>query len=184
MTSNTERMAVNAALEKIIARIDENREAARRVVKYGSGLKESKRIQMKYRSRTRSSGEDVSGYSPGQGEVTIKDAERQEEKEWEGGVNKDRIGHFRLWKEEEGELRFHHFWKSGITTRSIGGERPDEYCLGYDPVSLEPTYLGLNREKLVFTLWLGIWMDISRFYLEAIYGKVPKKVVINIQLHN
>ncbi len=131
MNLNIKRMAVNAAMEKLVARADEDGEAARVVVEYGSKLKKSSRVQVEYASSTKSSGDEVSGYSPGQGEITIKDKEREEEKEWAFGVHKDRVGYFRLWKEEEGQLQFHHFWKSGITTKPIDDEGPEEYHLGY-----------------------------------------------------
>jgi hypothetical protein len=184
MTSNVARMAVNAAIEKLITQTDEDGESARTVIQYGSKLKKSGRVQLEYSSNTKSSGEEVSGYSPGQGEITIKDKERDEQKEWAFGVNKDRIGYFRLWKEEEGLLQFHHFWKSSITTKPIDDEGPDEYHLGYDSHSLEPKYLGIKRKRIVLTLWFGITLEISRFYLEQVYGTVPKILGIGINFHN
>lgn len=183
MTPNTQRMAVNAAIEKLIARADDDGEAARVVVDYGSKLKKSGPVQIEYASSTKSSGDEVSGYPPGQGEITIKDKEREEQKEWALGVHKDRVGYFRLWKEREGQLQFHHFWKSSITTKPIDGEGPEEYHLGYDPASLEPKYLGIRRKRIVVTLWLGISLEISRFYLEQIYGKVPQIRGIGVKLY-
>lgn len=183
MTSNVERMMVNAAIEKLIARSDEDGQAARIVVEYGSKLKKSGKVKIEYLSNTKSSGDEISGYSPGQGEITIKDKEREEQKEWAYGVHKDRVGYFRLWKEKEGLLQFHHFWKSSITTKSIDDEGPDEYRLGYNPTSLEPKYLGILRKRVVLTLWLGITLEISRYYLEQVYGKVPRLRGIDIEFY-
>jgi hypothetical protein len=182
MTPNSERMAVNAAIERLITRVDEDSEAARIIVSYGSKLKKSGSIQMEANSSTKSSGSEVSGYSPVQGEITIKDKEHEEQKEWSFGVHKDRVGYFRLWKEGEGLLKFHHFWKSSITTKSIDDDGPEEYHLGYDVVSFDPKYLGVRRKRVVFTLWLGITLEISHFYLEQIYGKVPRFRGIGIKL--
>lgn len=180
MTPNIQRMAVNAAIEKLIARADDDGEAARVVVAYGSRLKKSGPVSIEYASITKSSGDEVSGYSPGHGDISIKDNEREERKEWAFGVHKDRVGHFRLWKEKEGLLQFHHFWKSDTTTQSVDGEAPEEYHLGYDPFSLEPKYLGVCRKRIVATFWFGLSVKISREFLEEIYGKVPPLFVFSI----
>jgi hypothetical protein len=174
MTQNATRMEVNAAIEKLIMRADDNGEAAKVVVEYGSKLQKSGRVVIQYSSTTTSSGDEVSGYSPGHGEITISDKKREENKEWAFGIHKDRVGYFRLWKSKEGELRFHHFWKSSAATKSIDSEGPEIYCLGYDPVSFEPKYLCIEHEEVLFTLWFGVAIEIFRLYREQIYGTVPK----------
>ena len=174
MTSSEERMAVNAAIEKLIAREDGDGEAARIVVNYGSKLKKTGDISIEWAKNKKSSGGEVSGYSPQHGEITVKDEEREEQKKWEFGIHKDRIGHYRLWKGEEGQLRFQHFWKSSLTTRPIEGKGPEIYFLGYDPASLEPKYLGVLREKITFTFWFIYTVEIVHPYLEPVYGDIPE----------
>ena len=183
MTPNEERMAVNAAIEKLIAKADEDGEAARVVVSYGSKLKASEKIQIESVTNQKSSGGEVSGYSPQHGEITVKDEKREERKEWTRGVYKDRIGHYRLWKEDDGLLKFHHFWKSGLTTKSPDSEDPETYHLGYDIATLEPKYLGIRRKRITAKFWLLCTVEIARPYLEPVYGDVPKLDGIGFILH-
>ena len=170
MPSNPERMAVNAAIERLIAQTDEDGEAARTVIAYGAKLKRSKAIQIRYSSDAQSGGDSVSGYSPGHGDISIEDKERSEHKEWSFGVYKDRIGHYRLWKESEGLLKFHHFWKSDITTKAPDDAGPDQFHLGYDQASQELRYLGVLRQRVLCQLHLGLTVKIVWLYLERIYG--------------
>jgi hypothetical protein len=116
----------------------------------------------------------VSGHTPEFGDVTIKDESREEQIEKSFGVYKDRVGYYRLWKDSDGTLRFHHFWKSGITTQSVFKAGPEEYYLGYDTRSLEPLYLGLLQRKILLRFWLWKKIEISREYLEPIYGTMPR----------
>lgn len=182
MTSNIGRMAVNAAIEKLIGRMDDDGQAAQVVVAYGSQLKKSNSLQMEYTRTNKSSGDKVSGYSPGLGEVTIHDAKREEHREWSSGVHKDRVGYYRLWKEKDGLLVLHHFWKSSIATQ-VTDDDPEVYHLGYNPVSLEPLYFGVQRERIVCRVWLGCTLEISRLCLEQIYGHVPPLRITKVKLY-
>ena len=182
MTDNSERMAVNAAIEKLIAQDDEDGEAARVVIEYGDSLQTSGRIQISRSRHTKSSGSEVSGYSPGHGKVTVKDEGKEEHTEWDFGVHKDRVGYFRLWKEQNGLLRFHHFWKSGITTASMT-QLPDVYHLGYEPESLEPNYLGIERKSTILKFWLGVTIEVHKTYLEPLYGTVPKLRQVGLTIY-
>lgn len=168
-------MAVNAAIEMLIARADDDGDAARVVIEYGSKLSGSGKFQIEVTSHTKSSGNKVTGVTPGQGNVTIENKEREKHTEWAHGVHKDRIGKFRLWKEVDGVLKFHHFWKSSITTASSTTEQPDEYSLGYDPTTLEPRYLGVMRRRLLSTFWFIFRIRVIELYLEPIYGEVPPR---------
>ena len=166
------RMAVNAAIEQLVARSDESGEAARTVIAYGHTLKKAGKLKIILSSNTTTSGDSISGHTAEHGEVSIEEPEHQEHKEWAYGINKDRVGHYRLWKEGDGLLIFHHFWKSTITTQGPDDEDPEEYHLAYDPGSLEPNYLGVERKRVV--LALGRYFVISRRYLEPIYGTIEK----------
>lgn len=169
-------MAVNTAIEKLIARADDDGQAAEIVIRYGSKLKQSGLFEVQTSIKSNSSGNSVSGYSPGHGEVTVQDSEREKHIEKNFGVYKDRIGHYRLWKTAEGGLRFHHFWKSDMTTMGIDGKEPQEFYLGYDQRSLALTYLGL-RHKHPLALRIGKFtLVFMTYHLERIYG--PKEVPI------
>ncbi len=183
MTSNIDSMTVNAAIERLIARADEDSEAAGIVIAYGSRLKESKYFQIEHRSGIKHYCGEVSGYSPDQGEITIKDEGRKEQKERSLGIYKVRVGHFQLWKQCDGLLKFCHSGKSSITTKPIDGDGSEEYHLCYDVVSLEPEYLGVLRKRVIVTLWLLNTIEVSRLYLEQIYGKVPILRTIGISTY-
>lgn len=173
-TTQADRMAVNAALEKLIAREDADGDAAKIVIAYGAKLRCSSRVQVEIATHTKSSGDAVSGHAPGQGDVTVTDKEKDEYKEWMYGSHKDRVGKYRLWKQVEGILYFHHFWKSSIATQGDEDEMPDQYQLEYDPDTLEPKSFGVQREKSVFSLG---FLRIVRTYIEPIYGRVEAKVL-------
>lgn len=174
MPSAQERMVVNAAIEQLIARNDDCDNAARIVIAYGSKLRCSKSFIFEYNTKANNSKESTSGYSPGHGEVTVQNEEREKHLEGGFGIYKDRVGHYRLWKDSEGLIKFHHFWKSGITTKNPEDDGPDEYHLGYDPKSTEPRYFGVARRQIIFSVWLGLTFKITRGYLDVIHGTLKK----------
>lgn len=169
MANRPSRMEVNAAIEKLIARSEDSRAAAQIVIQYGDGLRTSARFQVEASSSKTSRGPKVFGYSPGHGNVTIEDKEKEETQEFVFGVYKDRVGHYRLWKVGQGLLSFHHFWKSGLTTRGSSGSDPDVYRLGYDQQSLLFTFLGIERARIIFNLG---FLQIHFRYLEPILGTI------------
>jgi hypothetical protein len=166
-------LLLNAAIEKLIAQDDADGEAAQVVISYGAKLKAASSIQIESTTISSSSGPSMSGYSPNVGHVTVKDKVGKTVKEQTFGVDKERVGHYRLWKAKEGCLNFHHFWKSLVTTGSMDGILPDVYHLGYDPQSLEPAYLAILRKRTVFRVFVGITIEIFVPYLEPVYGKTP-----------
>ncbi len=182
MPQANDRIAVNAAIEKLIQRHDPLEPHAHVVIKFGSTLRKSSMVSVEYCKRA-SSGDSISGCTPDQGEVTIKDSECQKEKEISIGIHKERIGYFRFWKLAEGVLAFHHFWKSSLTTVSMDEIEPDQYCLGYDPETLDFEYFGMwGQKKIVFRIWLIWWFIFRVQHMEQIYGKVPFKRRFEIEL--
>ncbi|MEK7612214.1 MAG: hypothetical protein AAB407_02645 [Patescibacteria group bacterium] len=183
MSQKIDRIAVNAAIEVLISQNDENGEAARTVIAYGSELQRSGFVTFESVKSTKSSGKKMSGYSPGHGDVPIQDQERKERKEWQFGIHKERIGYFRLWKEDEGELCFHHFWQSSIATKSCANRDPDVYVLGYETTSLQMEYFAIERLKTIWTFSIGRrTYTVQLLYLEEIYGKSPK--ICGIRIHS
>ena len=164
-------MAVNAAIEQLIARSGDWKEHARVIIAYSDTLKEAGFVQYEG-SRTKTfSGDPVSGHTAEHGNVTMNDREHEEHEEWAYGIEKDRVGHHRLWKGSGGRLVcFHRFWKSSVTTRGWN-DGPEEYHLGYNPESLEPIYLGILRRKVIFAI--GRSLVFFRRYREPVFGSIP-----------
>jgi len=169
MPSEITRMDVNAAIERLIMRSEDSEHAARIVIRYGDKLRSSWPFQYSS-TKTTTRSDAASGYAPGVGNVTVKSEQSEEQTEYVFGVYKDRIGYYRLWKQGEGLLCFHHFWKSGLTTRGQGSD-PETYRLGYDPESLEPEFLGVERVRVI--LRIGAF-EFFRVYLEPVLGTIKK----------
>ncbi len=174
MTEAMDRVIVNAAIEKLITRTDDDGEAAKVVIAYGSNLNGPAHFNFEFSSHTTTDGGEVTGHSPGYGNISIKDKEREKHIEKTIGFTKERIGYYRLWKEQDGVLLFHHFWKSSRSTQPNKSERPDEYVLGYDEKTLKLRYLGIKRERVLTSFGFGIKFQTFQDYLEEIYGTVPK----------
>ncbi len=182
MSQVNNRMVVNAALEKLTERAFPLEEHARVVIQYGSKLRREKMVSIEY-IHSQSSEDNISGCTPDQGEVTIKDSQHQQGEEKTFGVYKDRIGHFRLWKSREGLLVFHHFWKSSPTTMSADDSEPDEYCLGYNPKTLDFEYFGmLGQKEVVFQIWFVCWFVFSVQHIELISGNIRFKSKVSLEL--
>lgn len=167
------RIEVNAAIERLLAQPDDA-EAARVIIEYGVRLKGPRMFSLEVASTRKSSDDAISGYSPGHGNITINDERPPERKEWLLGMEKDRVGHFRLWRASDNALQFQHFWKSSLVTQSHNEEGPDEFMLGYDPTSLKFEFLGVVREKTILEFSFGHSTFQFFFqYLESLHGKVP-----------
>ena len=164
------RMEAGAAMERLIARDENWRDAARVLIAYGNTLKIEGTFLAEGNMPRIGGGGSITGYVAGHGDVRIEDQNEGEAKKFSIGVKKDRVGHYRLWKVKEGVLAFHHFWKSTITTQGDDDTKPEECRLFYDTKSLEPICLCLLRERLFET---------TRWYIgylipEAIFGTVPR----------
>jgi len=162
-------MEVNAAIENLIRYSGDTSSAAQTVILYGDDMKTSAALQIEGARAATSRGRGVSGYSPGHGNVTIENEDKEETREFIFGVHKDRVGHYRLWKEAPGLLCFHYFWKSGLAVRGFSDSGPDVYRLGYDQQSLAPEFLGVERSRRI--LKLGI-LEFRLRYLEPILGQI------------
>lgn len=171
-----ERMLVNAAIEKVIAVADDDGSSARIVIEYGSKLKQAGLLQVERTKISGPSGGGISGVSPGYGKVDFNqgDTDNSESVESNFGIEKDRVGYYRLWKEKDGLLKFHHFWKSDLSTEGSDGEKPNEYWLGYCPITLDPKFFGVVQTRWVFSIALGATYKVGGNYLHQIYGRCPR----------
>jgi hypothetical protein len=172
MVAKATRMAVNAAIEKLIARSEDSEAAARTVIEYGDGMRIAGPVQAEATITTKRHRGSISGYSPGHGNVTIKNDEESKDQEFTFGVYKDRVGYYRIWKQAQGLLCFHRFWKSGLVTRGPEEKGPDVYRLAYSPKSLQPKYLAIVRSKIILNLGL---IKFRFYYQEPLIGIIRKK---------
>lgn len=166
------RMEVNAAIERVIAGSDEMVESLRIIISYGHKLKKNT-FGFEYTSN-QTSGGSVSGYAEGVGNVGVDEDEREEVVEHSWGLSKERVGFYKLWKDASGRLVFQYFWRSDVSTQ-VSGEIPDEYYLAYNEKTLEPLYLGVLRDKVVFPLWIGLYFFLT--YLKPIYGVIKDPII-------
>ncbi|MEK9154864.1 MAG: hypothetical protein AAB596_02245 [Patescibacteria group bacterium] len=171
MSSIQERIQVNAAIEKLIARDDKNGEAAQILIAFSCKLPiTGKIIRIEY-LRTTKNDIDVTGYTQEAGNISVKDNHKKT-REWSYGAEKERIGKYKLWKPKEGILWFHNFWKSDIATQESDGRMPDHYCLVYDEGTRKLKYFAIERKKTVLSFWFfGYRIKLVKYYLERIYGE-------------
>lgn len=167
---------MNAAIEALIAQTAHAEEAARIVIDYGHHLKKSGPVVWETRRTKSTSGPSLSGHVAGHGEIAVKDRDRMESREFAFGVHKDRIGHYRLWKQSDGLLRMHHFWASDLATQGIDEREVDEYYLGYNRNSLAFSFFAILRERRILSWRIRYRHEIGAEYLERISGtgRLPK----------
>jgi hypothetical protein len=162
------RLEVNAAIGMLINRSDSSEDAARVVIQYGDRLKTAGSIQMESSTTRIKRDPLVSGHVRGFGNVEI---EVEESKEFTFGIEKNHIGHYRLWKGAAGLICFHHFRKSGLVTQGSSEEDSEIYHLVYNPQSLEPRYFAIKRYRIVLNL---SFVQFRVIYLEPIFGEVNR----------
>lgn len=173
-----DRMAINAAIEKLIALDDASGDAARTVIVLCDDLRERFWLSGQYNRTETTSGDSVTGATQ-HGNLTIKDGERTEHKEGEFGIHKERIGHYRVWKEQDGVVGFHHYWASSTTTE--GSRKAVEYWLGYDPESKEPLWFGRRRVRVAFRIG---WLHFTTTYTESLVGTAPASNSYGVHITN
>ncbi|HXK38385.1 MAG TPA: hypothetical protein VJ579_04950 [Candidatus Paceibacterota bacterium] len=170
-----DKLMLNAALERLIAGEDSDCSAMRTIIAYGDTLDKEKFFALESSVTTKSGGDAISGHTAEQGNVSIEDKEAETHKEHSYGIKKDRVGHYKIWKSGEGLLKFHHFWKSDLTTQIEAEDRPEVYHLGYDPKTFEPEHFGYEHESTIFIFWLLLWFRIKVASLELLFGKEKAK---------
>lgn len=168
-------MAVNAAIEKLIAQDDPNGDAAQVVIEYMHHHKPEAPIALEYRTEETRSGGSTTGYAAGHGNVSIDDNETKVQS-GSFGIHKDRVGHYKIWKKADDIICFHHFWKSDVITR-VDITSQKEYVLCYNTSDLSPKSFGMISRVFWFKFnLLNRVYEIFRLVVTPIYGNFSYKV--------
>lgn len=166
-------MRINAAIEVLLTSEDphETDTAAREIIVFGDPLPE-KSVDWEYKSAPLFRWPKwFQGNAAGVGDVNLTEDQKKDEVV-RYGTKKERIGHYRVWKLEPGVIKFHHFWKSSLTTESNNEERPDEYYLFYDPPTQAPSGLGKEFVKKTYSWkFLGRRFVFRKLGIEMIFGR-------------
>ena len=165
--------ALNAAIEALIQGQDPDAKNAKLVIYYGSQLKHagSWSLSMDISRKKRDS---FKGITNEFGNVQI-DEDKTENKELGRLIKKERIGHYRIWKSEEGHLKFHHYLASSIPTQSDDTEVIIHH-LFYNPETLKELafaeeYVFKVRKYYIF----GECFTRISNKLDVKYGSVPQR---------
>lgn len=143
-------MEVNAAICELING-NVSTELMSVIVRFGHHLPERGPFYIVGTTPKKNDGTIISGHTQEQGNINIKTSDDGQEKEWAYGIHKERVGYFRIYKNNWGAIEFHHFWKSGVTTASES-EEPAKYRLEYDEKTLEPLCFGIYGYHDFFVL--------------------------------
>lgn len=137
-------LEINASLWNLVEGKDV-KESAKVIISYAALLPPSNRYVMEGSSRMNHH-ERYTGQTD-QGNFSFEE-EKEKSKEFSYGLNKERIGHFRLWRVNN-LIFFHHFWASALET-SVDETYVKIYGISYDVENLELDGFGRVRK---FTTW-------------------------------
>lgn len=167
---NIDRMAVNAAIEQLLGGTDQWQEQARIIVHNCHEIPRKGVVAFQYSRNSTSNEGPVTGHSPGHGDISVHNKPKTEHKEYSFGVARERVGYYKIWKENAGELGITPWWKADLTTQGPNDSNLTEYFLGYDEKTLEPEYFGIARERPIIE-----WpINLSRVYLETMHGRTDR----------
>lgn len=139
---------INAAIWAMLSR-ENIKDNGKIVIGYGNTLQVKSGFNLSITNTTESGNNSFTGET-NSGQVQVPDEGMAESVTHEFGIRKNRIGHFKMWREFKNQIRFHHFWKSDPETQGAA-ESPDEYVIQYDP-DLELSFFGQREEKPIFSL--------------------------------
>lgn len=156
-----DKFVLNAAIEKLISNKDPDIESAEAIIKHAHNIPVSENNKKLWCITEISSSKGMLGHTPEQGNISVNDSSRGSEVHMEGWYL-DRVGNYKIWKENEDEINFKH-WKDDL--KLLG--REDEidfltkqlvYFLIYDIGSLEPRSFGHIKYEIIKSsvLWLPI----------------------------
>lgn len=119
------RMEVNAAIEALIRNPEaqEWQQHASTILRFAKTLR--KNGMRKFRASHTAGGEPEThaGHTDEMGNVSVEtESDGSRRKSVSLGVHVERVGHYKLERECDGNVVFYSFWKSDETTRGIGGE--------------------------------------------------------------
>jgi hypothetical protein len=148
-----DRIQLNAAIERLVESKGSSEESRRIVYEFGSQLRPFSRVSGSLQMQ--SPGDSISGHTPEQGNVQLTDDEKV--KTYEFGNERERVGHYKIWKEQEGRHRYKvvvaHFWKLDEGTESTT-EEPQIWCLSCDQNG--PTWFGERATRTVLNSKLHV----------------------------
>lgn len=78
------------------------------------------------------------------GNINSTNNNREESKDISYHPDKERVGHYKLWKPKNGMIIFHHFWASDLST--MGGAFVPRQIILYDKSTLAPKKFSRERE--------------------------------------
>lgn len=150
-------LEINAALWELIA--GENiEEAARVVIDYGHALPMTRKwLRGELNIDVAVPPEQMTG-STEFGDVTIQQEDEGKKSIHKTfGVVKERMGHFRLWREAENCICFHKFWKSDISTSGSEEVEVDQYRIIYKLKDLNLIHFGIEEKIVLFSFGFSIF---------------------------
>jgi hypothetical protein len=154
-----DRIRINAAIERLLGGTDTWEVDARFVIQECRDLRKRSFFRLTI-NKPATTDEDegfISGHAPGIGDVTIRNRQPKEkstEPLFESGITRERMGHFKVWREATHEIGFMYWWKAHLSTQTPDDEEPTEYFIGSTPEG-EPAYVGILRERYVFSTFLS-----------------------------
>jgi hypothetical protein len=165
-------LVLNAAIERLVAGDDATAESARTIIAYGAKLKCTGKfeISLTFPWHTNNS---VQGATNEPGDVELDD-KNETQKKIGRLIKKERIGHYRIWKNSGGYLIFHYFWASEIHTQ--GDESPPvrSFHLFYDPLSLiEVGYAEEYVYRVREIRFFRCAFTFTSHKFDVLYGSVP-----------
>jgi hypothetical protein len=158
------KLAVNAAIEKLILTEGKDQDAAKILVQYAHHLPQRAPRSLGFYKKKGGDQESFTGMTQEFGNVTTKTGnEKVSEKDF--GVIYDRVGQYKLYKYSMPNVQidrkiknashlvkavlFKHFWMADITTQNSCDEDPEEYALLYHHATLCPLAFGkVGKEVL------------------------------------
>lgn len=144
------KIEIHAALSALVAGESEGWiESARTVVRAFAELPRSAAFSTDIHTTIHHEDAPVMGHSESPGDITAHESETRESR-WTMGVREGRVGHFKIAKEAEGLLEFHHFWRDDLSTEPREEEHPPHFNLRFDEVSLEPLRVETEESRVVF----------------------------------
>lgn len=140
------KIEINNALCNLVNRVDVE-ESAKIVIIFAHELSKSTPISLESTFQ-KNSNSSFTGHTSS-GDLTICDHSNDR---WgiNMGIQKTRIGYFKVWRDEHESIWFHNFWKSEDETVG-GGEKPTMYRLRYDPEKLTLLHFGFLKTIKVFS---------------------------------
>ena len=150
-------LEINAAFYSLINQTDIE-ESAQIIIEYAQRLPKGG-ISLEI-SGTKTETESFTGQTD-LGNVQMTDEKKTH---WQKtfGAQKDRIGHFKVWRDKLGDVHFQHFWKAEEET---AGNDPKslEYSIEYNKKNLKFIRFGYIDEWIIFSIF-GIKLISPIFY--------------------